>query len=295
MTDESTKSAGDTKAAPAEAVKGALAMSPLPLSDLDLIWVSKTDKLASGVASVLVAVVVASGATVVAVVGIAWLIDPPETSCPLVYSFDGEEYVLDAEPYGAAICRGLERTEWIGLDNLKAVGGRYRLRLANELDESDHTDEFRLVVVDHPKGVSVAPGIQGKMIGAFARSSRPPGRSTARGAIFSRSSGRRTERSGSAGSKASIPIMMPTSRTSSFSSSPSPPGPGWPSSSSTPGIPPGERGRPMPSSRPGAVPWAPGTRKSRHAGPPTGRPSAGSCGRRCSTSRSGWRPPPGGS
>lgn len=164
---------GDTKPAPAEAVKGALAMSPIPLSDVDLIWVSKTDKLASGVASVLVAAVVAS-VTVVAVVGIAWLIDPPETSCPLVYSFDGEEYVLDAEPYGAAICRGLERTEWIGLDNLKAVGGRYRLRLANELDESDHTDEFRLVVVDHPKGVSVAPGIQGKM--TVLSEVVPPGR-----------------------------------------------------------------------------------------------------------------------
>jgi hypothetical protein len=168
---------GDTKASPTEAVKGALAMSPIPLSDIDLIWVSKTDKLASGVGTALVAVAVVS-VVAVAAVSIAWLIDPPESSCPLVYSFDGEEYALDAEPYGAAICRGLERTEWIGLDRLKAVGGRYKLRLANELDEIDHTDEFKLVVVDHPKGTSVAPGIQGKM--TVLSEVVPPARATDR-------------------------------------------------------------------------------------------------------------------
>ena len=244
-------------------------MSPIPLSDVDLIWVSKTDKLTSGVGTVLVAAVVAA-VTVVAVVGIAWLIDPPESSCPLVYSFDGEEYALDAEPYGAAICRGLERTEWIGLDRLKAVGGRYRLRLANELDESDHTDEFKLVVVDHPKGVSVAPGIQGKM--TVLSEVVPPARAT--------------DRDG----RDILPLVASKDGTFWLSrlegldpendaelkdglilDSRSPPGPAGPSSSPTPGTPPGGRSRP-PSSRPAAAPSAPGTRKSTPTGRPTGRP-----------------------
>jgi len=143
-------------------VRDALALIPIPLSEVDLVWVSKTDKLASGVATTLVSAGVAL-VVVAGVISIAWLIDPPDNSCPFVYSFDGEEYALDAEPYGASVCRGLERTEWIGLDNLRPVDSRYKLRLANELDETDNTDEIKLVVVDHPRGVAVVADGQGRM------------------------------------------------------------------------------------------------------------------------------------
>lgn len=150
---------GKKKATP-DGLRGALALTPVPISDVDLIWIDKADKLATGAGSVFLA----AGVGFAAALGLALLINPPEPqSCPLIYSFDGAEFVLDAEPYGGAISRGLERTEWIGLDNLKAVDGRYKILLANELDETDHTDEIKLVVVDHPKGVAVAPGIQGRM------------------------------------------------------------------------------------------------------------------------------------
>jgi hypothetical protein len=84
-------------------------------------------------------------------------------SCPFVYSFDGTRYVLDGEPYGGAICRAMERTEWGRLDHLAEIDGQYRLLLANELDESEHTDEISLIVVDHPAGAKIVPEVSGRI------------------------------------------------------------------------------------------------------------------------------------
>lgn len=139
----------------------------IPFSDIDLIWRTRSNKAmmtfmtVSILASVVALAVFGTG-------GGGNTTPTPDESCPFVYSFDGRDYALDAEPYGAAISRGLERTEIVGLDRLKAVDGRYRLLLANELDETDHTDRISLVVVDHPRGVAVAPGVRGEMI-SFSR------------------------------------------------------------------------------------------------------------------------------
>jgi len=106
----------------------------------------------------------------VALVG-AWLLigaetapePPPSESCPFIYSFDGEKYIFDAEPYGGAICQRLKRTELCRLEHLKEINGQYKILSTNELNETQYIDELKLVIVDHHKEAQVAPDISGKI------------------------------------------------------------------------------------------------------------------------------------
>jgi hypothetical protein len=84
-------------------------------------------------------------------------------SCPFVYSWDGEKYIFDAEPYGGAITWGLERDDYTQLDELRAVDGVYRLRISNEVDETQFTNLAELWVVDHPRGTRVVPDEEGTL------------------------------------------------------------------------------------------------------------------------------------
>jgi len=84
-------------------------------------------------------------------------------SCPFVYSWDGTRYVFEAEPYGGAITRGLEKDDYSELAELKEEDGRYKLRMTNEVDETQMTNLTELLVVDHPAGTRVVPDIDGKL------------------------------------------------------------------------------------------------------------------------------------
>jgi len=122
----------------------------MPVSEIDTLWIEKTSALKT-VADI-------AGAILTAPVDVHG-----SGSCPLIYSFTGENFIFDAQPYGGAICQALKRTEWCGLEHLKEVNGQYMLLITNEADETQYTDELKLVLVDHPKEVKVVPDIFGRI------------------------------------------------------------------------------------------------------------------------------------
>jgi hypothetical protein len=71
--------------------------------------------------------------------------------------------VFDAEPYGGAISRGLEKDDFSQLEHLREQNGLYRLKVTNEVDETQFTNLTELWVVDHAVGSRVAADVRGKL------------------------------------------------------------------------------------------------------------------------------------
>jgi len=127
----------------------------VPLEDVELVWARKIDPGMTFLATI--------GGVGLAVGAIVAIIALTKESCPFIYSFNGERYVFDAEPFGGAICEGLKRTEWCALEELKEVDGRYNILITNEVDETQYTDEVKLVIVDHAPGARIVSDALGKM------------------------------------------------------------------------------------------------------------------------------------
>lgn len=127
----------------------------IPLDDVLYIKVKRVDPVKTMLATVgVLAIAAAVGLIIVAAT---------KESCPFVYSYDGQQFVFDAEPLGGAICKGLQRTEMSRLEHLRAVDGQYRLMLRNEVEETQYLDEMKLAIVDHSPAINVIADWQGKL------------------------------------------------------------------------------------------------------------------------------------
>jgi hypothetical protein len=129
----------------------------VPLDQVQRVWVERKE-LSKGRTIGLVAAVAVG--TLAIIVGVA---AATKQSCPFVYSWDGTRYVFDAEPYGGAITRGLEKDNFSQLERLREQDGLYRLKITNEVDETQFTNLTELWVVDHPAGTRVAADVRGKL------------------------------------------------------------------------------------------------------------------------------------
>jgi len=119
----------------------------IPMDSVQRVWVSRTDAVLTAFAVVGVAAAVAGAAALIALA--------TKQSCPFIYAWDGHRYVFDAEPYGGAITRGLERDDYGELPSLVEDHGVYRLLVTNEVNETQFTNQLQLLVVDHAMGAHI--------------------------------------------------------------------------------------------------------------------------------------------
>jgi tetratricopeptide (TPR) repeat protein len=82
-------------------------------------------------------------------------------SCPMIWTFDGKQFrfisdVLGVAPLGATSGDGqyfpVDHDEYVQIpgDALRAVDGRYEVRVSEELSEVSYLDQLELLAVDHP-------------------------------------------------------------------------------------------------------------------------------------------------
>ena len=87
-------------------------------------------------------------------------------SCPMIYTWNGEEFefiseVLGVAPLGAGLGNGqffpVDHDEyvWIDGERLKPREGAYEVRITEELREVAYLDQIKLLAVDHPRGIDV--------------------------------------------------------------------------------------------------------------------------------------------
>jgi hypothetical protein len=134
-----------------------------PLSDIQSIEVRKTSVGRT------IAVGLGAGVTIAVIALLAtttkYIPPPPPTkpisSCPFVYSDTGRGWRLDSGTFGGAIMQPLARTDVDNLDFVRPRNGVLRLKVANELDETDHLNAIEVLAVDHEMGTTVGPSPQG--------------------------------------------------------------------------------------------------------------------------------------
>jgi len=129
----------------------------IPLDQVQRFWVERKELAKGRTIGLTAAVVVGTLAIIVGVVAAT------KQSCPFIYSWDGTRYVFDAEPYGGAISRGLEKDDFSQLEQLREQDGLYKLKMTNEVDETQLTNLTELWVVDHPAGTRVLADVRGKL------------------------------------------------------------------------------------------------------------------------------------
>jgi hypothetical protein len=141
----------------------AAAMAAIPFSDIHELAVRRFDagKTIALTAGIGLAIVIAAAA--IDCCGPDFKNTDSLKSSPLVYSWDGHTWRLDSGTFAGAITAGAARADVDNLLYATAEGQTLRLRVANELQETDYLDALTLLAVDHERSMGVAPGSDGRL------------------------------------------------------------------------------------------------------------------------------------
>lgn len=104
-----------------------------------------------------------TGKTIINVVGsvigvlvvILIIVALTKSSCPFVYSKNGEEFVFTGELYPGILTPNQQLDDYLLLPHLKNVNNEYSIKITNELKEIQYTDFVQLLEIDHPFNVKV--------------------------------------------------------------------------------------------------------------------------------------------
>ncbi len=145
---------------------GFLGLIALGLGILDLRR-AKTDAVRErhglSTAGIVLGSISSLGAVVWVIFSIWFVESASKGSCPHLYAWDGEHYQLDSDLVSGALYKGAEREDMDRLESLRAVDGVYRVRIQDDLQETDNVDSLSLVVVDAPSSVTVLPTQRGEL------------------------------------------------------------------------------------------------------------------------------------
>jgi hypothetical protein len=132
----------------------------IPLAGLNKIDVFEFDKNATTVNHVLSWI----GAGAVAVVAAGLIAFAIACNCPQVYVNTDGQYEFKGGVYSGAVYSSLERSDYLSLEGLQPVNGKYQFRIGNVVNEEQFINQVQLLKVEHAADVKVLADRHGKVL-----------------------------------------------------------------------------------------------------------------------------------
>jgi hypothetical protein len=140
----------------------------IPPKAIEKIEIYDKDKGATTASALFSTVGVAAGAFGVLLVILALT----KSSCPFVYAYDGNDFRFSGEIFSGATQPGLERDDYMLLPRAVAAEGEFSVKLTNEVHEIQSVNQADLLIVDHPRDLSVLIDKNGR-VQTFCRPESP--------------------------------------------------------------------------------------------------------------------------